>query len=111
VANDRHRKKRIHTLVQDEGTIEGQNNLKAYITNYYKNLFGAPEEENFSMDESRTDDILQVSVEENNLLTAMYSKEEVRKAIFKWNTTKHRVQMASQLSFTKHFGILSKWIF
>jgi hypothetical protein len=37
VANDRHRKKRIHTLVQGEGTIEGLDNLKNYITNYYKN--------------------------------------------------------------------------
>jgi hypothetical protein len=28
VANGRHRKKPIHTLVQDEGTIEGLDNLK-----------------------------------------------------------------------------------
>jgi hypothetical protein len=62
--------------------IEGLDNLKSYITNYYKNLFGAPEERNFSLDESRMDDIPQVSTEENNLLTAEYSEEEVRKAIF-----------------------------
>jgi hypothetical protein len=82
VANERHRKKCIHSLVQDDGMIEGLDNLKSYITNYYKNLFGAPEEGNFSLDESRTDDIPQVSTEENNLLTAEYSEEEVRKAIF-----------------------------
>jgi hypothetical protein len=52
VANGRHQKKLIHSLVQDEGTIEGQENLKYYITNYYKGLFGSPEEGNFSMDES-----------------------------------------------------------
>ena len=69
VANGRHRKKIIHSLQQDEGTIEGHEQLKSYITNYYKNLFGAPEEGNFSMDETRTDDIPQVSDEENNLLT------------------------------------------
>jgi hypothetical protein len=40
VANNRHRKKWIHTLVQDEGTIEGLDNLKAYITNYYKICLG-----------------------------------------------------------------------
>jgi hypothetical protein len=45
-------------------------------------LFGAPEEGNFFMDESRTDDIPLVSDVENNLLTAEYSEEEVRKAIF-----------------------------
>ena len=44
VANGRHRKKRIYSLVQDEGTIEGHEQLKSYITNYYKGLFGAPEE-------------------------------------------------------------------
>ena len=57
VANGRHRKKLIHSLHQEEGTIEGHEQLKSYITNYYKNLFGTPEEGNFSMDESRIDDI------------------------------------------------------
>jgi hypothetical protein len=37
--------------------------------NCYKNLFGAPEEGNFFMDESRTDDIPQVSDVENDLTT------------------------------------------
>jgi hypothetical protein len=40
VTNGRHRKKRIHSLNQDEGIIEGQDHFKSYITNYYKNLFG-----------------------------------------------------------------------
>jgi hypothetical protein len=88
VANGRHRKKRIHTLVQDEGTIEGLDNLKNYITSYYKNLFGAPEEGNFSMDESQTDDIPQVSAAENNFLTTDYSEEEVRKTIFQMENNK-----------------------
>jgi hypothetical protein len=50
-------KKLIHSLVQDKGTIEGHKNLKSYITNYYKGLFGSLEEDNFSMDETHTDDI------------------------------------------------------
>ena len=36
IANDKHRKKRIFQLEQDEGTIVGQENLKVYITEYYK---------------------------------------------------------------------------
>jgi hypothetical protein len=88
VTNGRHRKKCIHTLVQDEGTIEGIYNLKKKITSYYKNLFGAPEEGNFFMDESQIDDIPQVSVEKNNFLTAEYSEEEVRKAIFQMELNK-----------------------
>jgi hypothetical protein len=72
VANGRHRKKRIHSLVQEEGVIEGHEQLKSYITNYYKSLFGEPDESNLSMDESRTDDIPQVSVEQNNLLCSLF---------------------------------------
>jgi hypothetical protein len=59
-----------------------------YITNYYKGLSGSPEEGNFSMDESRTDDIPQVTVEENNLLTAHYTEKEVKKAIFQMEQNK-----------------------
>jgi hypothetical protein len=63
VANGRHRKKHIHSLIQDDGWIEGHEQLKAYITNYYRNLFGAPEESSFSLDETQTNDIPQVSME------------------------------------------------
>jgi hypothetical protein len=45
-------------------------------------LFGAPEENSFSLDQTQTDDIPQVSMEENGLLTAPYSEDEVMKAIF-----------------------------
>jgi hypothetical protein len=57
VANGRHRKKLIHSLTQDEGTIEGQKELKSYITNYYEVLFGDPKEGNFSMAETQTNNI------------------------------------------------------
>ena len=88
VANGRHRKKCIHSLHQDEGLIEGQEQLKKYITNYYRGLFGAPEEGNFSLDESRTNDITQVTPEENNLLTASFSEEEISKAVFQMEHNK-----------------------
>jgi mannosylglycoprotein endo-beta-mannosidase len=88
VANGRHRKKLIHSLVQDEGMIEVHENLQLYITNYYKGLFDSLEEGNFSMDESRTDDIPQVTIQENNLLTALYKEEEVKKAVFQMEHNK-----------------------
>jgi hypothetical protein len=47
------------------------------------NLFTAPEDGNFSMNETRIDDIPQVSIDENALLTAEYFEEEVRNIIFK----------------------------
>jgi hypothetical protein len=57
VVNGRQRNKIIHSLLHDEGTIEGHEYLKSYITNYNKGLFGSSEEGNYSMDETRTDDI------------------------------------------------------
>jgi hypothetical protein len=57
IANGRHRRKCIQSLVQDEGLIEGHEHLKSYITNYYKGLFGSPEESSFSLDETQMDDI------------------------------------------------------
>jgi hypothetical protein len=65
-----------------ESIIAGQEHLKSYITNYYQNLFGASKDGNFSMDVTRTDDISQISMEEDDLFTAEYSEEGVRKAVF-----------------------------
>jgi hypothetical protein len=62
--------------------MEGHEHPKSYITSYYKGLFGAPEESDISLVESRVDDIPQVSQEQNAIMTAPYTEEEVRKAIF-----------------------------
>jgi hypothetical protein len=42
IANGKHRKKTIFQLEQDERTIIGEENLKVFISEYYKGLFGAP---------------------------------------------------------------------
>jgi hypothetical protein len=80
-------KKVIRSLVLDEGTIEGHEQLKSYITSYNKSLFGTLEESNISMDESRID-IPQVSVEENAILISPYSEEEVRNVVFQMEHNK-----------------------
>jgi hypothetical protein len=49
IANGHHRRKHIQYLVQDEGRIEGHEQLKSYITNYYKVLFDPLEESSFSL--------------------------------------------------------------
>jgi hypothetical protein len=56
--------------------------LHATETNYCKNLFGDPEEEKLSMDESRTDDIHQVSDVESSFLTAPYTEEQIKRVVF-----------------------------
>jgi hypothetical protein len=83
VANSKRRKKKkILSLDNDNGKIEGQANLMAYITNFYKVLFGPPKENSFTLDESRKDDIPQVSHVENTFLTAPFTEKEVKEAIF-----------------------------
>jgi len=81
VANGRHRKTKIVQLEQ-EGTIVGDGNLKNYITEYYKGLFGPHTPNSFSMDETLRHDIPQVSEDENEGLTAPFSEEEVKLAVF-----------------------------
>lgn len=88
IANGKHRKTRIFQLEQDEGVIKGETQLKKYITAYYKGLFGRPEESNFSLVESLREDIPQVSEEENNVLTKVFTEEEVKAAVFQMEYNK-----------------------
>ena len=67
IANGKHRKKRIFQLEQDDGTILGQDNLKTYITEYYRQLFGPPEDNCVSLEDSRTEDVPQLSAAENEI--------------------------------------------
>jgi hypothetical protein len=68
--------------------IEGHEKLKSCITSYYKGLFGAPEESYITLNESRIDDIPQVTPPENVVLTAPYTEEEIRKAFFQMEHNK-----------------------
>jgi hypothetical protein len=82
VANRRHRKKRIFSLDHKNGKIEGHANLKHYITGIYKGLFGEPEQSSFSLDPNRTEDVAQVTQEENDLLIVPFTEVEIKKVIF-----------------------------
>ena len=53
-----------------------------YITDFYKKLFGAPEENFFSLDETVGQDISKLSEEENDILKAEFTEKEVHDAIF-----------------------------
>jgi hypothetical protein len=81
MTNGKHMKKRIFSLDHENGKIEGQVNLKNYITEFYKGLFGEPEENSFSLDLDTTEDIAQVSQEENNFLLAPFTGDKIKKAI------------------------------
>jgi hypothetical protein len=50
IGNGKHQKKKIFQLEQQEGTIVGEDNLKVYITEFYKkNCLGAPAPSNISL--------------------------------------------------------------
>jgi hypothetical protein len=88
IANGKHRRKKIFQLEQDEGTIIGQENIKNYITEFYKNLFGPPIDSHFSLLESMNPDIPQLSNEENDILTADFIVKEVYEAILNMEKNK-----------------------
>ena len=88
LANGRHRKTHIFQLEDGNNIISDDAQLKAHITNYYKNLFGPPENSLIMLDESQTFDIPQVSDLENEYLTDTFTQEEVRVAIFQMEHNK-----------------------
>ena len=84
------------------GGIEGQQNLKDYITNFHKVLFGPPEDNHFSLND-RMDDIPQVSQTENEFLTAPFTEKEVRDAIFDMEHNKAPGPDSFPAEFYQHF--------
>nr|AAP04197.1 hypothetical protein [Oryza sativa Japonica Group] len=78
VANGKHRKTRIFQLHDGDQVINGDANLKAHITTYYKGLFGPPNDS----------DIPQVSLLENEALTQEFTEKEIKEAIFQMEHNK-----------------------
>jgi hypothetical protein len=110
IANGRHRKKKFFQLEQDEGTIVGEENLKVYITEYYKKLFGASAPSNISLVENHIYDIPQLSTQENDILNAPFSEEEVFEAISNMEHNKAPGPDGFPAEFSKLFGMLLREI-
>jgi hypothetical protein len=68
--------KRIFQLEEDGQIIYGDEQLKSYITEYYRYLFRNMEEDQFSLDERLIYDIPQVSQEENEFLTSPFAEKD-----------------------------------
>ena len=68
--------------------ISGHEELKKYITTYYKGLFGPPDNNDFNLDVTWIDDIPQVTDNENEILTSVFTEAEVREAIFQMEHNK-----------------------
>jgi hypothetical protein len=88
VANGKRRKTRIFQLKDGSHIIKGDEQLKEYITHYYKGLFGPNECEDATMNKDRRDDITQISAEDNEKLIAQFCEKEVKDAIFQMKHNK-----------------------
>jgi hypothetical protein len=88
LANGRHKKSRIFQLEDKGQKFCGDEEFKKYITLYYKGLFGPSNDTSIRLDESRRDDILQVTDEENRILIEEFIEEEVKKALFQTENNK-----------------------
>jgi mannosylglycoprotein endo-beta-mannosidase len=88
VANGKHRKQHIYKLEDDQGIMVGDDCLKSHITNYYKNLFGPPENSEITLMEDQISDIPQVSPDENDVLVSSFTEYEVKEAVFQMEHNK-----------------------
>jgi hypothetical protein len=88
VANGKRRKTQIFQLEDGGRIIKEDEPLKSYITDYYSKLFGSPHIGQFSLNEGRCDDIVQITPEENEKLTAVIMEQEVKEAVFQMKHNK-----------------------
>jgi hypothetical protein len=88
VANGKRRKSHIFQLEDGDRIIKGEEPLKSYITDYYKNLFGPSDSGMFSLDEDNRDDIIQIALEDKEKLVVVFTENEVKEAIFKMKHNK-----------------------
>jgi hypothetical protein len=105
IANGKHRRKKKFQLEQQEGTITGQENLKNYISDYYKSLFGPPPQGSCTMIEDINNDINQISGQENEILIVVFTEEKLKRLFSKWRKTSHPNLTVFRLNFIKYVGM------
>jgi len=88
VANGRKRRKQIISLDNEGTLIEGNENLIAHATQYYKLLFGPAPGNLLPIDPNLWSDDEKVSELENNLLTQPFTEAEVKHALFQMEKNK-----------------------
>jgi len=82
LANQRTRKKRISMLESEEGVLEDTKDMLEHAVLFYKNLFGFEESLGVKLGEKFSDEGDKVTSQENELLEAPFSEEEIRLAVF-----------------------------
>jgi len=88
VANGRKRKNTILSFKKEDEIIEGDSNLLAHATEYYKTLFGPEQGHSFPLDPDLWDENELVQDFENEILTQPFSEEEIKEALFQMEKNK-----------------------
>lgn len=101
-------KNRIITLELDEGTIKGDENLKKYITDFYKKLFGHPEEVTIALG---LPDAPKISKNQTRALTRPFSMEELHREVCSMVHNKSPGPDGFPIEFYQRFWELRKWDF
>lgn len=88
VDNGRRRRNTIISLENGDEAIEGDENLLAHATAYYKELFGLAEGNTFPLDPDLWRESEKVLNEDNDWLVRPFSEEEIKTALFQMEKSK-----------------------
>ena len=105
-ANGRLRRNKFARLAQAEGIIEGDKNLIDYITTFYKNLFGPPDNSSVSL---TINNPIRIPREYENILVEEFSLEEIKKVVFKMAHNKSPRPDGFTAEFYQHYWELVKF--
>ena len=108
IANGKYRKMRIFQPEDDGKIIKGDEQLKKYIIDYYRSLFGPSDISPLTMDEGRREDIPQVTDDDKEKLIVKFSYNEVREAIFQMEHNKAPDPDGFSAEFYQAFWVLIK---
>jgi len=88
VANGRKRKHTIMSLMDGDNVIEGDSDLIAHATDYYKTLFGPAARKSFPLNEGLWEDGEKVSEKDNVELVKPFSEIEIKEALLQMEKNK-----------------------
>lgn len=88
MANGRKRRNTIISLMDGDSIIEGDENMLAYATQYYKELFGPASGNAFPVDPNMWNPEEKVDIESNGLLSQPFSEEKIKYALFQLEKNK-----------------------
>lgn len=104
IANGKKRKNAIFSLQHGENTIEGEKEILVHATNYYKDLFGPSDSPKMKMDPQSWGEDEKLSQEDNEKLSADFSKLEIKNAIFSMEQNMAPGPTTCRWNFTKNAG-------